>query len=192
MGVTLQYSRIAGSVNLLPIRAVSFYDFDNAEGLHFFQIEAESSYKLLPITRPHYKGGNITVGFRAEANIYIANNPFNQYNADLIIRLEKLKGRYIHTQLILGLSEPNDTAWLYPPAEITGHLEYPLQDHLRTKVMNATDKMIVDFDTNLSFNYEIESVEYRPRLIIRLQGKIDSPLKINADLPVGFANRMFK
>jgi len=192
MSVTLQYSLIAGSINILPIRAVSFYDNENAEGLHFFQIEAESSYKILPITRPHYKGGNITVGYKVEANIYVANNPFNQYNYDLVNRLEKLKNRKIRTLLALGKIEPTDAAWAKPPEEYAGHLDFPLQEHLRTKVINATNKMVVDFGDNLTFQYEIESVEYRPRLIIKMYGILDNPANISSDYPAGFANRMFK
>lgn len=192
MGVNLQYSRIAHSINLLPIRAVSYFDEYHNEGLHFFQLEAESSYRITPIHRNHFEGYVVAVGLKVEAKLYVANNVFNQYEYDLITRLDKLQNRNVYTRIILGDTEPTDTAWSNPPIEWQGHLDFPLQSNLHTKVMNATDKMVVDLGNNCGFSYEVESSEYRPRLIISHSGVIKSMSEIKFGQPKDFANRLFK
>lgn len=191
MGVDLVFYK---TINLLPIRAASFVDNLHLEQTDFFLLEAESNYKISPVTRQIYLGGNVTLGYNAEVNLYVPINFFNWYNSSMMIRLEKLKGRTINSKLVLGNYEPTDSGWSNPPDEI-GDFTFPLNENTQTKIINATDKMIIDFGNNLTFNYEIEGVEYRPRVIIHLSGFIKSTINISAygeDIPEGIQRMMFK
>jgi hypothetical protein len=174
MAETLVYNLITGAINIMPIRAVTFYDEENSEGLHFFQIESESSWRITPVQRPHYQGGQIIIAYKCELTIYIPNNAFQHQSWKLINRLDKLNNRYIKTQIILG----NKEIWDNQPDPQPPWFTYPLDAQLTTKIINATDEMELDFSDNLMFNYEIEQVEFRPRLIIRPSGYIKSPTQV--------------
>ena len=178
MAVTQKlYQLIAGSVNLLPIRAVAFNLVGETAGLYFYQIEKESSYNIRAVQRNHSSGGLITVGYKLEAIFYIMNNPFNHYNFDLPKTLESYRNQTVTTKILLGNVGRTDTEWVNPPSTNEWFTD-PIEAKTRTKVINYTDKMIVDFGPNTIFNYEFESVEYRPRLIIKVNGVLKSPTAV--------------
>ena len=153
-------------VDLMPITGISFWDDDNDEGLHFYHIESDSDWGgLRAITKQHYMGGQKNIAWRCQPMIYIVSNPLNKYDWALIKRLEKLKNRYVDTYITLGDIVNYENS---PP---------PMYDPLPTAI-NATHATILKFSNKLMFNYEIEQVQFRPRLCLKPEGIIQNILEV--------------
>lgn len=149
---------------LMPIRAISFY-LTTSRGYsetHFFEIlhlEKESSYRITPKTRRTHRNEYRTLGYFYEMNLYV---PHNQYSSNgLLNKLEEMTAKGFDSQLVLGnhITPVNTT-------ENDGH-----------GVINATSGMWMDNNTDSmeSMHFEIEGVEYRPRLIMRIKGFTNNP-----------------
>lgn len=138
---------------LLPIRGIQFYkriewgdDID--VNVLIYGVESESSFRLMPITRPNHLGGIATLGYKLEATIYL---PYNKLEEMKDIFNLLLQGRYTLT-LLLGNAVGYAEATITPPA-----------------VVNATGSAKIQTAVNsVSHTFEIESVDYRPRLKIGL------------------------
>jgi hypothetical protein len=154
----INYYGAAGKINLLPIRAVSFYEEFEDINLTFFNLESESSYKFVPKTRRRSNGSTITLGYDFEGNYYI---PHNQLDA-VVDDLAWFGNKYYRTQIALGNAEDWELA--DPSLDLTSNIM--LKSH------NSTSSKIIDLGTKISFSTEIESVELRPRTILRQKGFI--------------------
>lgn len=161
MAITMNnyiYDKFAGNVNLLPITSILLQQFDpegkdvsvyNAN-LVITNLEAESSYRFPPITKTTFTGKTITLGYKFEATIYI---PYNEYHTNnLRMILEKV---FIYDYILtISLGTYNSVVSGYNPPE----------------PVNSTAGLFINLyrkGYNPSHTIEIESVEYRPRMIIR-------------------------
>ena len=172
------YASITGHIRILPIRAALFYDSTNDIALNFFQIEAESSIGFLnPIKEPHYEGGDITIGYKIEPIFYIPENTFDLNSYELIDKLASFQNRKIELKVLLG----NRDTWSRKP-----------EGFVFPKSINSTAGMEIDYGTNLTFNFEIEQIEFRPRLVIKPSGVIISPTQIKVVEGGGNDEHMFK
>lgn len=147
----------AGEVALMPIRGIQFFSqvewgdpYDANIIIH--NLEAESSFRLSPITRNTHLGTIKRLGYRFEATLYIPYNKLYDNNLAFILE-EVLKGRY-SLSLILGTSRGWTENGYTPPKAINSTY--------------GTRMSISSFSMNHSI--EIESVEYRPRVVLRLFG----------------------
>ncbi len=162
MAITMHnylYQQFAGNVELMPIRSILMQQFDpNDKDVSVYNatlvinnLEAESSYRIAPITRTTFLGQTKTIGYKFEATLYI---PYNEYQTNNLRSI--LENVFIYDYLItffLGTYKPTISGY-NPPEPV-----------------NSTAGMSINFyrnGYNPSHTLEIESVEYRPRLILRL------------------------
>lgn len=158
--------KLATKVELLPIRAVTVYNAPDF--VSFMNVESESSYRITPITRKTDKGHNRTVAYSVEITIYVPHAAYAKFSDaetftegvdesdHLLTRLNELtaKAGGVDTHLLLGNGGWN-------PGSLTTGMT----------VKNATGGVTLDFG-HLGFNYEIESVEFRPRFILHFNGVV--------------------
>jgi hypothetical protein len=143
----------------MPIRGIQFYsrvewgDFYDAN-IIIHNVEAESSFRFVPITRNTHLGTIKRLGYKFEATLYIPYNKLNDNDLNFIFQ-EVLKGRY-SIFLILGNRRGYTETNYTPPQAI-----------------NTTDGMLINISNNsLNHSIEIEQIEYRPRIVLRLFGFI--------------------
>lgn len=162
MAITMNnylYQQFAGNVELMPITSILLQQFDpdGAEvsiynvNLAITNIEAESNYRMSPITKKTFLGKTKTLGYMAEATIYI---PYNEYQTNNLRTIfENVLIHNYQIVLFLGTSKPTISGY-NPPEPI-----------------NSTAGMLINWyysGYNPSHTIEIESVEYRPRMILKL------------------------
>lgn len=154
---------ITESIALMPLRAITI--FDNINNLTLFQLEAESSYQIVPITRTNDEGGQKSIAYKLNATIYCPfNKPLDRNEEDFIGLLDKLKTN-VSVTLALGDIE----TWSGFNEEENETNITNLNYYLVTKPINCTGGGYIQTDANANITYEIESVEFRSRLIIRVQ-----------------------
>lgn len=152
------------AIKLLPIRAIQLFSqilyLDPYDAnLIIYHTEKESNYKLTPITKIDDEGKSVVIGYKFEANIYVSYNDY--INNNLIYYLDEIfKGRYTFS-LCLGNAVP----WTDEELE----LEPP-------PIINSTGGMRISIANGMSHNYEIEGVEYRPRMIIHFNATLKGKL----------------
>lgn len=159
------YFGSADKINLLPIRAVSFRNAVEDKNISFFNLEAESSYKITPIIKNCFDGSKRTVCYKYEANWYIPHNQLKILSSRLSLYFVN---KVISTQIALGTQDEWDLK--DPSIDFT---ESPLLE-----AFNSTDGMLLDvsaFNSGLrnNINFEVEGIELRNRSIIRQSGYID-------------------
>jgi hypothetical protein len=155
------FKDIAGHIHTLPIRAVSIKSTALDKSLHFYKLENESSYKFEPITSLRTNGEVITLGYNIEVNLYIQHNDFTRLYSGVTIQnlLYLFESKRVRCQIALG----NQSSWDIRDSSVTlgsGVLQ----------AFNSTKGMILDTGEKLTFTSTIESVEMRPRLIIKMTG----------------------
>lgn len=124
------------------------------EYLLLYNVESESSYRLIPKTRQNDKGQLILLGYTVEMFVYF---PYNKYNDNGLIGLltSDLTNNY-ELSLLLGNAKPGF------PGEF---VEPP--------VINYTDNLTITFGSGkISHILEIESVELRGRSKLTFSGFI--------------------
>lgn len=137
---------ITNSIFLMPIRSIHFYKTVEAEWLIIEQLEAESSFRVSPITRQNAKGFNVTIGYNIEIVCYV---PHNDYGSNgLITKIEEINS--VDNQIFLKMGN-------------TSEIFYDAKD-----VLNATGKQRLILWEGAKTSMEFESVELRPRLILRI------------------------
>lgn len=152
-------------IRLLPIVELQLREDVSGGDVNFIrfrQVEEESSFNLAPITRQSSRGGEVTVGYKFEATIYVPYNKF-KYDADLVAAantddsasmiavLERIKNKRVSVQLHLGAISGGGT---------------DVQ-----KVINATGYSIVQLGVKKCLlSYSITSLPLRPRLSIKITG----------------------
>ena len=149
----MYFGKIEDNVHIIPFMAL--YMFYNSDFTAFSNIEAESSYRYSAITRPNSKGGQRFLGYRVEIKTYVPHTTYideTVYGESMLERLNTLVNNRHDVQLLLGKRVTT------LPAEHRGDRS------------NATEGLWVEFHRLLRMTYEIESVPYKPRLIITHSG----------------------
>ncbi|MFA5432100.1 MAG: hypothetical protein WC319_04410 [Candidatus Paceibacterota bacterium] len=153
------YQQFAGNVELMPIRSIVLQQFDPDDkdisvynvNLAINNLEAESNFKITPITKNTFWGQVKTLCYRVDATVYI---PYNEYQTNNLRTIFENVLIYDYLMFFyLGKAEPTISGY-NPPDPI-----------------NSTAGMIINFyrnGYNPSHTIEIESVEYRPRMILRI------------------------
>ncbi len=152
---TINFRDIAGKINLIPINGVRICKHgDGIEDIiYIHNIEAESSYSIVPVTRQDHYRNNRTLGYIITVTVYIAHNLLINVpdgEPDIIQELNNIWSpgvKYYHFILMLGDSSIN------PPS--SGYINTSKNKGMWIELRNPV------------LNLEIESIEYRPRLIIR-------------------------
>jgi hypothetical protein len=149
---------------IMPIRALSIYT-DAGDGYEYLQIEKESSYNIKPISVKNHYGKSVVYAYQVDFTIYVFSNRFDTVEGGtdhfFFDDLDALLGQDYKVKIFLGNEEPGFSGWWldYDP-----NLTLPLSDDILTQMTNATSGMTMDLRKSVSVTYEIESVEYRPRL----------------------------
>lgn len=148
----ITYKVFGGQVALMPLRCLSFYlasalGYADSHFLDIYHPEAESSFSLKPITRKDHKGNSRTLGWNFEGTFYFPQNLYKDNG--LTENLEEMRTKGFDLQLIGGDQTPFVSAGI------------PRQ-------YNSTDGYWLDLNGEGSLNWEIESIEFRPRLIIHI------------------------
>lgn len=157
----------ATDIKLLPLRAIQLFSqvlyLDPYDAnLIIYNTEKESNYKITNVTAKNDNGKYVIIGQKFEANIYI---PYNLYQDNgLIFHLDEVfKGRYT-----LSMCFGNAIPWTEPELELTP-----------PPIINKTGELRISIANNVSHWYEIEGVEYRPRMIIHFEANLKGKLLTN-------------
>ncbi len=152
---TISLNQIADKINLMPINGIRICK--HGEGIddiiYIHNIEAESSYNIKPILRHDHLGNSRTLGYKIDITVYIAHNLLTQLpdgEPDIIHELNNIWSLgvdYYHFILMIG------DAAINPPA--SGYINTSQNIGMWLELRNPV------------LNIEIESVVYRPRLIIK-------------------------
>jgi len=163
---TIVHQNIADGIQLLPLRFLSIYTYDGSVYgdpvffLNLYQLESESSFTLTPITKQTSNGTQRVLGYNGNIIIYL---PFNKYGSnELLSQIDSIQS--LDKSVLLGFGEVtpwSDGTTTTPPA-----------------VYNATSGMFLRIDEAIEFPQyhvpeieivvEIESVQFRPRTILRV------------------------
>ena len=149
----MYFGKIENNVHIIPFMALHM--FYNSDFTSFSNIEAESSYRYSPITRPNSKGGQRFLGYRIEIKTNVPHTVYideTTYGESMLTRLNTLTQNRHDVQLLLGKRV------VALPAEHRG------------ETVNATEGLWLEFHRLLRMTYEIESVPFKPRLIITHTG----------------------
>lgn len=149
----MYFGKIENNVHIIPFMALHM--FYNSDFTSFSNIEAESSYRYSPITRANSKGGQRFLGYRVEIKTYVPHTVYideTTYGESMLTRLNTLTQNRHDVQLLLGKRV------VALPAEHRG------------ETVNATEGLWLEFHRLLRMTYEIESVPFKPRLIITHTG----------------------
>lgn len=158
----------ATKIRLMPLRGISLFHpasnnpDDGNTFTEFSNLEPESSFALRMITRVDSFGQERTVAYRWEITGYC---PQNNYK-DLLHRLEFLRRlkRGVDVQMLLGTEDG--------PQHSSPSLG-PINSNAGAWVSVGPIYSLPDTNgIRFRFNYEIEGVEYRPRLIVKMSGLI--------------------
>lgn len=140
---TMRYARIfAGEVN----------------EINFWHLEAESSIRIDPISRPTSKGITRIVGFRMVCTLYVPNNEYSERYADL----EELRASRQLTNVQIGMGsavhEVQENSGFWRPDFGGGEVALDADEKASVVMALACSSIL------------IETVERRPRAIITLEG----------------------
>lgn len=172
---------IKGSILLLPITSIKFYNLDNEDNeqniIEIVTPEQESNYNITPVTATNSKGHIITYGYTFELNCYVPNNNIysnyatspdpiiNSSGFEMLQRIKILQSSG-DTRLNLRLGNNPDGTYLQDPSIVIipqltpeNNINYSLLRNIIIKRGNLV--------------YTMESVEYRPRIILKYQTFLD-------------------
>ena len=140
-----------GEIKRFPITAIKIYK--TVGSLVIFHPEAESSYRIVAKTRTNDTGSQVTLGYTIESTFYI---PYNDYKSSgLISSLNALSAEELG---VVAVKVYTGTAY---PSEVTNP----------PKVINSEGGMQFMLSSDMvRINFEIESIELRPRLLIKVNG----------------------
>jgi len=142
----------AGKIHIMPINKIRF-NFQNFTDFDFeiTEIEAESSYNISTIQKQDGRGLARVLGGQVEMQIYV---PYNYYKTNnLIYLLDKYKNKPK-----VNSSDSTECFWVRLTIGGDG-------------AINQTDALLLVLNNlygNVGIAWQIESVEYRPRLIVSI------------------------
>lgn len=152
----IRFNNIANSVTLAPITGLRICKHNSPELeeeiLYIHHLETESSYRITPKTRTNQYGSERTLGYFVEITAYIPHNNFKQTEIlnqlTKLTKLSKSEWEFWHLIVMCG------------SATMGGPIGIPYKNV----------KSGVGFWISLGspeITIEIESVELRPRIILR-------------------------
>lgn len=145
----LVFDHFANTVKLLPITRAMFYIYNEQRYIIIDQLEAESSYRINPVLRKNHFGKQKTLGYNYEVNLYVPHNLY--WSSTLLEELEALNTKeLVYLYLIIG------SGGSYVPPK-------PMD------AVNFNSQETIGF-FGIKLAIEIESVEYRPRAILKITG----------------------
>lgn len=127
MASTLVEYKTFADVCLQPITRLRFGNTKvntDTETYDIYHLESESSYSITPILKADMKGGNRTLGYKAEITLYVMqNDPSN----GLISKLENFRlwrnyvpAQYTDYYAILDVGDASSVGTVTPEYEMTG------------------------------------------------------------------------
>lgn len=145
----LVFDHFASTVKLMPIIRAMFYVYYEQRYIIIDHLEAESSYRISPVLRKNHYGNQKTLGYNYDFSLYV---PHNLYNTNTLLNeLEALKTKeLVYLYLTIG------SGGSYVPPKPMDAINYNAQQDIHFG--------------NIKLTIEIESVEYRPRMILRISG----------------------
>ncbi len=144
--MTYDIADISSHVRVMPMRAVAVRDSSLDLDVAFDHVEEESSWSLEPIEQPNSRGGDSIVAFRVLIEAYVMYNRFEDMRPDLEA---------------MTYNRPQD-------------IDLDL-DALDGQVAGAYIAVRLDGSSNIAvrdwhLSWRIASVQFRPRLSIRVKG----------------------
>ncbi len=151
----IKYNEIANKIHLMPINSVWIYKKYSAleqedVSIYFNNPEADSNYKILAKNKTDMYGGNRLLGYMIDITAYF---PYNDFTADYVKLLDTLPNI---------ANEPNISFWQFV-LFIGNNVPYSQDLHY----VNSTNSNYIKL-TNPSISVEIESVELRPRISLKI------------------------
>lgn len=152
----IKFSSIANSITLAPITGLRICKHVSPElseeVVYIHHLETESTYRITPKTRANQYGSERTLGYYVEITAYIPHNHFGQSTIleqlAKITELSKSEWKYWHLIVMCGSSTMGGPIGV-PYKNITSGVGFWIEL------------------TNPEMTIEIESVELRPRIILR-------------------------
>ena len=185
------FSTIAGKVNLLPLRAITFLEWENPRGespinsYTFMRIESNSKYQLVERQVPHSKKFFTTIGYSFTADVYL---PFNDFDKEeilecldnLIFSNEHLKDGNTYRTTFSVIFTLGDAT---PPGCDEGEDFLP-------QIVNSTSGYFINLEY-CNFSYKITDGGFRPILNLKFQGEIKSRKWYVESLHYAYPSRVF-
>lgn len=135
---------IQNSIYLMPLRAIQLYEIALEEWTAIEHLESGSNYRITAIVKRNQKGANVTLGYNLELTAYVPHNDY--VNNGLIERIDRINSAEFQLHFKMGYG---DDIIYTPPKTIN---------------FNNKQKIVIE---NTKLVMEIESAEYRPRMILR-------------------------
>jgi len=154
---------IAGIVQTMPLVGVQFREETSFgdpadDNIVIYNLEKESSVKLNAVTRKTGKGGMVQLGYMLDATLYLPYNNSTWIDAIPDIILGSTDNKAYTVVFLFGTAE----GYTNPAVEAP-------------EVINSTSGLQLHIHTisrGLRYIKEFESIEYRPRAIIKISGFI--------------------
>jgi hypothetical protein len=148
------FDGISNSIFLMPLKSIKFYNSATPTDEHTFTLfypEQESSWKATKVEVPHSEGGTKVLGWNLDFTLYIPHNDFSLNNSN---KPQKFVDYFrAKSKNIKSTSDDNHyhvMIYLGDSANSTGSL----------------DLFLCNYNGRLSISYEMEQVEFRPRMIL--------------------------
>lgn len=154
----------ADGIKITSFKALVLIDGDNS--LQFFNIENESSLRIIPQTFTRHDGKRVTTHYVVDGTFYLPQNKLDKiYSSGYII---DYLNKEITLQIIIGNYKPfrEDVASKW--TKYDENLPNPLSSHILTNDKDSNYGFIIEVG-NTQISAEIESVEYRFRNKITFQ-----------------------
>lgn len=174
----INYSAIAGRLLRMPITGLSIWcnseaPLSGGNHLNIYQVEQESSFNLDPKTRKSFHGPEITLGYDFKATIYVLDNMWDKITLGEVIISDK--------NLLEDLEHViQDYKQGFQPQIFIGLGRYPGNPlpNMPENIINSDSSAVIQLSPGkiTSLKYRIESINYRPRLIIDVSAWIKDPL----------------
>lgn len=153
------YKDTVGKAKLLPFTGIQFFTFDVLDAIDtnlvFHRLESESSWSIKAVSKPTFWGGQRTLGYNVDINVYLPLN-YGDFLSGLGALDTLVFKKHFTYQLLLGAAAATniETVGYTPPATINN---------------TGSGWLYITPPKQIDVAIEIESVEFRPRTIIRIQ-----------------------
>jgi hypothetical protein len=141
------------TIGLCPFNGLQIYNPETYETLSLAQLEDGSVYNIEPMTRPHFRGGEVTIGYRFDATAVIPHDDY--VNNQLIDRFESETWKNKRFLLLLLLGNQPFFGLSGTPPEFSHS--------------NISQYMQISYAT---IKYKIESGQLRPRMLLTMTGTL--------------------
>jgi hypothetical protein len=168
-----------------PIRQL--YIENGTSSLSVFYPLEDSFFEVIPVTRKFYAGGEITVGYKLKAEIYIAHNDFK--SGGIIERLDELMA--FNTAPYDPYLEVNTSQRKNVSIACGSELIGTAGTNPVPTARNSNDDVLISLSNHGTYQYRIEGKDHRPKLIITYQRTIHSLQDVRLYPSGGSAVKLF-